>query len=125
MPIRQLPTDVAGNPRPQVQGKFSDPDSHILKGSEGWFQGYNAQAAVDGDHQVIVDIGVSNTASGSGHRGAEQPETSIAAGEWIASSDQKLARRSTPCARRWWSRCLGRSRDPDGWIGSNCEAWSR
>lgn len=67
MPSRQLPTDAAGNPKPQGQRNFTDPDSHILKESEGWVQGYNAQAAVDGDHQVIVAIGVSNQASDAVH----------------------------------------------------------
>ena len=67
MPSRQLPTDACGNPKPQVQRNFSDPDSHILKGADGWIQGYNAQAAVDGDHQVIVAIGVSNQPSDAVH----------------------------------------------------------
>ncbi|MFS6826475.1 transposase [Cyanobium sp. ATX-6F1] len=67
MPHRHLPTDATGNPKPQAQRNFSDPDSHILKGSDGWIQGYNAQAAVDGDHQVIVAIGVSNQASDAVH----------------------------------------------------------
>ena len=67
MPQRTLPTDAAGNPKPAAQRNFSDPDSHILKGSDGWMQGYNAQAAVDGDHQVIVAIGVSNQASDALH----------------------------------------------------------
>jgi transposase len=67
MPSRQLPTDAEGNPKPQVQRNFSDPDSHILKGADGWIQGYNAQAAVDGDHQVIVAIGVSNQPSDAVH----------------------------------------------------------
>jgi IS5 family transposase len=67
MPHRQLPTDAAGNPKPQAQRNFTDPDSHILKGSDGWIQGYNCQAAVDGDHQVIVAIGVSNQPSDAVH----------------------------------------------------------
>ena len=67
MPQRTLPTDAAGNPKPAAQRNFSDPDSHILKGSDGWMQGYNAQAAVDADHQVIVAIGVSNQASDAVH----------------------------------------------------------
>jgi len=67
MPQRTLPTDAAGNPKPQAQRNFTDPDSHILKGSDGWIQGYNAQAAVDGDHQVIVAIGVSNQPSDAVH----------------------------------------------------------
>jgi transposase len=67
MPSRQLPTDAAGNPKPQAQRNYTDPDSHILKGGDGWIQGYNAQAAVDGDHQVIVAIGVSNQPSDAVH----------------------------------------------------------
>ncbi|MBM5822928.1 MAG: IS1182 family transposase [Cyanobacteria bacterium K_Offshore_surface_m2_011] len=67
MPSRQLPTDAAGHPKPSTQRNFTDPDSHILKGSGGWMQGYNAQTAVDGDHQVIVAIGVSNQPSDAVH----------------------------------------------------------
>lgn len=67
MPQRTLPTDAAGHPKPQAQRNFTDPDSHILKGGDGWIQGYNCQAAVDSDHQVIVAIGVSNQASDAVH----------------------------------------------------------
>ena len=67
MPQRQLPTDAIGNPKPQSQRNFTDPDSHILKGADGWIQGYNCQAAVDSDHQVIVAIGVSNQPSDAVH----------------------------------------------------------
>jgi transposase len=67
MPQRTLPTDAVGNPKPSAQRNFTDPDSHILKGSEGWMQGYNCQAAVDGDHQVIMAIGVSNQPSDAVH----------------------------------------------------------
>jgi hypothetical protein len=41
MPQRTLPTNAAGNPKPSAQRNFTDPDSHILKGGEGWIQGYN------------------------------------------------------------------------------------
>jgi len=67
MPHRQLPTDASSNPKPWAQRNFTDPDRHILKGPEGWIQGYNAQAAVDGDHKVIVAIGVSNQPSDAVH----------------------------------------------------------
>jgi len=67
MPQRTLPTDAAGNPQPSAQRNFTDPDSHILKGADGWIQGYNCQAAVDSDHQVIVAIGVSNQPSDAVH----------------------------------------------------------
>jgi sRNA-binding protein len=33
------------------------PDSHVLKGVDGWIQDYTAKAAFDGDHQVILAIG--------------------------------------------------------------------
>ena len=67
MPKRTPPTDAARNPRPSAPRNFTDPDSHILKGGDGWIQGYNCQAAVDGDHQVIVAIGVSNQPSDAVH----------------------------------------------------------
>ena len=67
MPTRTLPSDAIGNPKPSAQRNFTDPHSHILKGHNGWLQGYNCQAAVDGDHQVIVAIGVSNQASDAVH----------------------------------------------------------
>ena len=67
MPSRNLPTDAAGNPKGTAQRNFTDPDSHILKGGDGWIQGYNCQAAVDGDHQVIVAVGISNQASDASH----------------------------------------------------------
>jgi hypothetical protein len=46
---------------------YTDPDSHVLKGGDGWIQGYNCQVAVDGDHQVIVAVGISNQASDTPH----------------------------------------------------------
>jgi len=45
-------------PRPQpddkAQRNFTDPDSRILLTKDGYIQGYNAQAAVDGAAQIIV-----------------------------------------------------------------------
>ena len=41
-------------PPPQAQRNFTDPQSRILKTKDGYVQGYNAQAAVDADSQVIV-----------------------------------------------------------------------
>jgi hypothetical protein len=67
MPSRNLPTNAAGDPKANAQRNFTDPDSHILKGGDGWIQGYNCQAAVVGDHQIIVAVGVSNQASDQHH----------------------------------------------------------
>ncbi len=84
MPSRQLPTDAAGEPKASAQRNFTDPDSHIPKGPEGWIQGYNAQAAVDGDHQVIVAIGVSNQASDAVHLLPMLERIQANTGQWPA-----------------------------------------
>lgn len=52
-----------GVPSAKVQRNFTDPESRIMKSSQGFVQGYNAQAAVDVDHQVIVAQSVVNTGS--------------------------------------------------------------
>jgi transposase len=43
-----------GGPPPRAQRNFTDPDSRIQKTRDGMIQGYNAQIAVDGTHQIIV-----------------------------------------------------------------------
>ena len=60
MPHRGLAHRANGSPKPSAQRNFTDPDSHIMKSDGNLLQGYNCQAAVDGDHQVIVAMGVSN-----------------------------------------------------------------
>ena len=45
------PTD---DPDPKAQKNFTDPESRIMKTKDGFIQGYNGQAAVDGTAQVIV-----------------------------------------------------------------------
>jgi len=41
-------------PKPKAQYNFTDPESGIMKGADGFVQAYNAQAVVDADSQVIV-----------------------------------------------------------------------
>lgn len=60
MPYRSLAHRADGSPTPAAQRNFTDPDSHIVKSDGNVLQGYNCQAVVDGDHQVIVAMGVSN-----------------------------------------------------------------
>jgi transposase len=52
-----------GTPKDSAQRNFTDPESRIMKGRDGFIQGYNAQAAVDGSHQVIVAHGLGANAS--------------------------------------------------------------
>jgi transposase len=48
------PKHEPGKPKPKAQRNFTDPQSRIMKGRDGFIQGYNAQAAVDADAQIIV-----------------------------------------------------------------------
>lgn len=41
-------------PKPKAQYNFTDPESAIMKGADGFVQAYNGQAVVDADSQVIV-----------------------------------------------------------------------
>jgi transposase len=60
MPHRGLAHRADGSAKASAQRNFTDSDSHIMKSDGNLLQGYNCQAAVDGDHQVIVAMGVSN-----------------------------------------------------------------
>lgn len=48
------PAPPSAEPDGKAQRNFTDPESRILKSKDGFIQGYNAQAAVDGAHQIIV-----------------------------------------------------------------------
>jgi transposase len=52
----QVPNPDEAVPEPKAQRNFTDPDSRIMKdgATKGFEQAYNAQAAVDAEHQVIV-----------------------------------------------------------------------
>jgi len=50
-------------PEPKAQRNFTDPESRILKTKDGYIQGYNAQAAVDAQEQIIVAQTLSNNGS--------------------------------------------------------------
>jgi transposase len=55
-------------PKDKAQRNFTDPESRIMKNSDKAFiQGYNAQAVVDHEHQVIVACEVTNQAADAPH----------------------------------------------------------
>ena len=54
-----------GEPNDKAQLNFTDSDSKILKGPDGFLQGYNGQAAVDSHKQIIVAHGLTNTQADS------------------------------------------------------------
>jgi transposase len=61
-PGRQ-PKHPPGQPKPKQQRNFTDPESRIMKGRDGFIQAYNAQAAVDADAQIIVAHRLTNNGS--------------------------------------------------------------
>ena len=50
-------------PADRNQYNFTDPESRLIKGSDGWVQGYNAQAAVEPGLQLIVGQSVTPAAN--------------------------------------------------------------
>jgi transposase len=50
-------------PKENAQYNFSDPESRIMKGSDGFVQAYNAQAAVESTSQLIVAQAVTQEAN--------------------------------------------------------------
>jgi transposase len=50
----KTPAPPQTKPDGKAQRNFTDPESRILKTKDGYIQGYNAQAAVDGKAQIIV-----------------------------------------------------------------------
>ena len=60
------PKTPPGEPADKAQRNFTDPQSRIMKGKDGFLQGYNAQAAVDARAQVIVAHGLTDNAADAG-----------------------------------------------------------
>ena len=50
-------------PKEKAQYNFTDPESRIMKGTDGFVQGYNAQAAVESTSQLIVAQAVTQEAN--------------------------------------------------------------
>ena len=52
------PKALSGEPADKAQSNFTDPESRIMKTTDGYEQAYNCQAGVDAGSQVIVCHGV-------------------------------------------------------------------
>jgi transposase len=53
----------SSEPKDSAQRNFTDRDSRIMKGHDGFIQAYNCQAAVDADSHVIVAQSLTNNAT--------------------------------------------------------------
>jgi transposase len=73
---KSQPKGEAVVPRDNAQRNFTDPESHIMPapGAKHFIQAYNAQAAVDSAHQVIVAAEVTNKPA---DRGQAEPMIEI------------------------------------------------
>jgi transposase len=60
LPKHQVQSEKDGTPKPKAQRNFTDPESRIQKTKDGFIQGFNAQAAVDEQSQVIVAHALTN-----------------------------------------------------------------
>jgi transposase len=59
----RTPAPPKAEPDGTAQRNFTDPESRILKTKDGYIQGYNAQAAVDAEAQIIVAHGLTHSTS--------------------------------------------------------------
>lgn len=62
LPTNTPPKYCDGTPKPNAQRNFTDPDSRIMVRDGAFVQAYNAQIAVDEEHQIIVAAALSNQA---------------------------------------------------------------
>ena len=60
LPQNVPPHRPDGTPKPKAQRNFTDPDSRIMVRDGAFIQAYNAQIAVDDEHQIIVAAAISN-----------------------------------------------------------------
>jgi transposase len=75
-------------PEERMQYNFTDPESHIMKNSDGAFvQAYNAQAAVDAEHQIIVATDVTAQPADAPHL----PPMATAIAENTGQAPQRLS----------------------------------
>jgi hypothetical protein len=77
-----------GGPPDRAQRNFTDPDSRIQQTRDGVVQGYNAQIAVDGAHQIIVAHRVQTNAA---DRGALAPLVTAIRRDLRANPDELSA----------------------------------
>ena len=67
LPKHRIPRTKEGGIGPKAQRNFTDPESRIMKSSEGYVQAYNCQVVVDEEHQIIIALAVTNQSPDAEH----------------------------------------------------------
>jgi len=67
LPSHRVPTTKGGAPTDKAQRNFTDPDSRIMKRDGSYLQGFNCQAVVDEENQLILAEAVTNKAPDQEH----------------------------------------------------------
>jgi transposase len=67
LPFHRVEATVEGKPSPKAQRNFTDPQSRIMKRDGTYLQGYNCQAVVDAERQVIVAAALTNQSPDQEH----------------------------------------------------------
>ena len=102
LPKHRPKTEADGTPKGKTQRNFTDPDSRIMEGNGAFVQGYNCQAAVDDEVQIIVAADVTNQPPDAGNfvpmmeqavvNCGQPPEAATGdAGFWSADVDERCA----------------------------------
>lgn len=104
LPRHQVKHNAAGEPKPEAQRNFTDPESRIMKSGKDFVQAYNGQAVVDEAHQIIVAAGLTNQPPDAEHLPAmldrveenlgRRPVQALAdAGYWSAENAAYLSKK--------------------------------
>lgn len=67
LPHHRVASTPEGKPTDKAQRNFTDPDSRIMKRDGAYMQGYNGQALVDEEHQIIIASATTNQAPDQQH----------------------------------------------------------
>ena len=101
-------------PREKDQYNFTDPESRIMKGADGFVQGYNAQAAVEPNFQLIVGQSVTQAANDK-----EQVEPMVESVEQQSGQKvEELVADNGYCSEKNLERLESREQRIDGYIAT-------
>ena len=100
------PKPPSAEPDGKAQRNFTDPESRLLLTKDGYIQGWNAQAAVDGTAQVIVAHGLTPSMSDTvSSWGLLTPSRRTSATAERGLRRQRLPERAEPGRARRARRC--------------------